>query len=238
MRRKRLGRGDKGRRDKQVPLIGFGVGRRAAASALLPVAALMTTAGIALAATGGATERTRSHTAFHVATHNVRVSDGVRLHGVVNPRGVRRVKLVVRGPVDDVIRVASGRGGAFSARWKAPRPGVYRVRAVSRANAAAPRAASPSRRVTAFRTAYASYYGPGLYGGALACGGSLQPSTLGVAHKTLPCGSRVTLRYHGRNVRVRVIDRGPYVGGRDYDLTEATKNRLGFPSTGSLLTSR
>jgi rare lipoprotein A len=37
---------------------------------------------------------------------------------------------------------------------------------------------------------------------------------------------------------VRVIDRGPYVGGRDDDLTEATKERLGFPSTCALLSSR
>jgi rare lipoprotein A len=216
----------------------FGARRRAAALVLLPAAALMTTAGIAIAATGGAQERQRSHTAFHVAKHNLMVSDGVRLHGTVNPRSGRRVKIVVRGPVRDEIRTASDRDGAFSVRWRAPRPGVYRVRAFARGTARSPSSASPTRRVTAFRTAYASYYGPGLYGGALACGGSLQPDTLGVAHKSLPCGSKVTLRYRGRSVRVAVIDRGPYVGGRDYDLTEATKERLGFPSTGALLASR
>jgi rare lipoprotein A (peptidoglycan hydrolase) len=57
---------------------------------------------------------------------------------------------------------------------------------------------------------------------------------LGVANRTLPCGTRVTLRYRGRRVRVPVIDRGPYVGGREYDLTAATKQALGFPSTGAL----
>ena len=95
-----------------------------------------------------------------------------------------------------------------------------------------PRQAQPhasARRITVFRRAVASYYGPGLYGGALACGGSLSPGTMGVAHKTLPCGTKVTLRYHGRSVTVRVIDRGPYVAGRDYDLTAATKQRLRLP---------
>jgi rare lipoprotein A len=144
----------------------------------------------------------------------------------------------VRGPARDEIRTASGRGGAFSVGWSAPRPGIYRIRAVASGNRRAPGSASPIRRVTAFRTVYASNYGPGLYGGALPCGGSLQPGTHGVAHKRLPCGCRVTLRYQGRSVRVPVIDRSPYVGGRDYDLTEATKERLGFPSTGALLSSR
>ena len=64
------------------------------------------------------------------------------------------------------------------------------------------------------------------------------PGTLGVAHKTLPCGTKVKLRYHGRSVTVPVIDRGPYVAGRDYDLTEATKERLGFPGVGTVLANR
>ena len=92
--------------------------------------------------------------------------------------------------------------------------------------------------MTVYRPAAASYYGPGLYGGALACGGTLQPGTLGVAHKWLPCGTKVRLRYRGRSITVPVIDRGPYVGGRDFDLTEATKDRLHFPDLGVVLSSR
>jgi peptidoglycan lytic transglycosylase len=236
LRRKQHWRGYERRRDKLMQLMGSW--RRAAGLVPLPAATLTTTAGIAIAATGGAHERQRSHTAFHVAKHNLMVSEGVWLHGVVNPGGGRRVKIVVRGPVRGQIPTASERGGAFSVRWRAPRPGVYRFRAFAGGNARAASSVSPSRRVTASRTAHASYYGPGLYGGALACGGSLQPNTLGVAHQTLPCGAKVTLRYHGRSVRVPVIDRGPHVGGRDYDLTEETKERLGFPSTSALLASR
>lgn len=93
-------------------------------------------------------------------------------------------------------------------------------------------------RLDVFRQAFASWYGPGLYGNQLGCGGRLNPGTLGVAHKTLPCGARVTLRHRGNVVRVRVIDRGPYVGGREFDLTAATKQALGFGSTGYVQTTR
>jgi rare lipoprotein A len=86
-------------------------------------------------------------------------------------------------------------------------------------------------RLDAYRLAGASWYGGG---GSLACGGSLTSATMGVANKTLPCGALVTLRYDGRSVRVPVIDRGPYVAGREFDLTEATKRALGFGDTGQV----
>ena len=49
-------------------------------------------------------------------------------------------------------------------------------------------------RLNVYRSAYASWYGPGLYGNRLGCGGTLGPGTFGVAHRTLPCGTKVTLR--------------------------------------------
>lgn len=93
-------------------------------------------------------------------------------------------------------------------------------------------------RVHGFRRSYASYFGPGLYGSALACGGRLSPSTPGVAHKTLPCGTRVTLRLGSRQVTTRVVDRGPYIAGREFDLTTATRNALGFGDIGPVLVDR
>jgi rare lipoprotein A len=93
----------------------------------------------------------------------------------------------------------------------------------------------PLGRLDVYRLAEASWYGGG---GSLACGGELTSSTMGVANKTLPCGTPVTLRYQGRTVRVRVIDRGPYVAGREYDLTEATKYALGFGGTGQVWATR
>jgi rare lipoprotein A len=93
-------------------------------------------------------------------------------------------------------------------------------------------------RLNVYRNALASWYGPGLYGGHLSCGGTLDAGDLGVAHKSLPCGTKVTLRHHGRVVRVPVIDRGPYSGAREYDLTEATAQRLGFKGHGSIQSTK
>ncbi len=93
-------------------------------------------------------------------------------------------------------------------------------------------------RLNVYRAAYASWYGPGLYGNPLACGGTLDGGTLGVAHKTLPCGTKVTLKRGKRTVRVPVVDRGPFVAGREYDLTAATAQRLGFTGHGTILSTR
>jgi rare lipoprotein A (peptidoglycan hydrolase) len=82
-----------------------------------------------------------------------------------------------------------------------------------------------------YRPAQASWYGGG---GSLACGGTLTSSTLGVANKTLPCGTWIVLRYRGHKVEVPVIDRGPYVAGREFDLTEATKRALDFGDLGEV----
>lgn len=86
-------------------------------------------------------------------------------------------------------------------------------------------------QLNVYRLVGASWYGGG---GSLACGGELTSSTWGVANKTLPCGTIVTLRYGGRTVRVPVVDRGPYVAGREFDLTEATKRALGFEGVGEV----
>jgi Lytic transglycolase len=72
------------------------------------------------------------------------------------------------------------------------------------------------------------------YGLTIACGGVLQPNQLGVANKTLPCGTQVTFRYGNRAIRVPVIDRGPYIAGREWDFTGATAAALGFPGLGTV----
>jgi rare lipoprotein A len=73
----------------------------------------------------------------------------------------------------------------------------------------------------------ASWYGPGFYGNKTACGQTYTPEVLGVAHLTLPCGTRLTLTYGSRSITVTVIDRGPYVAGRAIDLSNATRLALG-----------
>ncbi len=182
--------------------------------------------------------RVSSHVSLHVARHNTLSGRSLVFRGRVRPAGRHRVKLVLRGSGGGVVKATTRADGSFAARWSPGRPGAYRVRAYGIHDRLVRGSASVSRRLTAYRQAEASYYGPGLYGNGVACGGTLEPSTLGVASKTLPCGARVTFRYHGRTVTVPVIDRGPYVAGRDFDLTEATKVRLGFPGVATLLASR
>ena len=74
----------------------------------------------------------------------------------------------------------------------------------------------------------ASWYGPGFYGNRTACGQNLNTSSWGIAHKTLRCGTTVHITYRGRTVTVPVIDRGPYVAGREVDLSSAVAGALGF----------
>jgi len=182
--------------------------------------------------------RVASHVSLHVSRHSTLSGRSLVLRGRVQPGGRHRVKLVLRGSGGRVLKARSHANGSFAVRWSASRPGAYRVRAYGIHDRVVRGSVSVSRRLTAYRQAEASYYGPGLYGNGVACGGTLEPGTLGVASKTLPCGAEVTFRYHGRSVTVPVIDRGPYVAGRDFDLTEATKQRLGFPGVDTLLASR
>jgi rare lipoprotein A len=126
-------------------------------------------------------------------------------------------------------RATTRAGGAFGFAFRPQRPGSARLRVLVDA------ARREIGRLNVYRRAAVSWYGPGLYGSRLSCGGRLTPGTLGVAHKTLPCGTHVTLRKGDRMIRVRVVDRGPYVGGREFDLTAATRARLHFRGVGSLL---
>jgi rare lipoprotein A (peptidoglycan hydrolase) len=79
----------------------------------------------------------------------------------------------------------------------------------------------------------ASWYGPKFYGNRTACGKKLTKKTFGVAHKKLPCGTRVALAYRGRWARAKVIDRGPYVKGRKWDLTRPLAVQLGTLRVGT-----
>lgn len=82
-----------------------------------------------------------------------------------------------------------------------------------------------------------SWYGPGFYGRRTACGYALTETLRGVAHRTLPCGTLVTFRNpaSGRTATVPVVDRGPYVAGRQWDLTGGLCRYLGHCYTGSIL---
>jgi rare lipoprotein A len=162
----------------------------------------------------------------------VKVGRTVVVVGTGTPSATGALQVRRRGAWRTIDRDRTTPGGRFVLRDRARRPMSLRARIVVDG------VARRIGRLNAYRYASASWYGPGLYGNRLGCGGRLEPGRLGVAHKTLPCGSKLTLRKGSRTVRVRVIDRGPYMGGREFDLTEATAQKLRFRGPGSVLTTR
>ncbi len=85
-----------------------------------------------------------------------------------------------------------------------------------------------------------SWYGPGFYGKRTACGLAMTESLKGVAHRSLPCGTLVTFKNpaNGKSITVPVVDRGPYVSGRDWDLTGGACLALGHCYTGAMYWKR
>jgi rare lipoprotein A len=172
---------------------------------------------------------------------NVRAGNRTAVLGRVRPglRGITVSLQLRRGgrwkPID---RDRTDAGGRYRLRERVARTGSTKARVRVAGGWGVAPGARRLGRLNVYRAAYASWYGPGLYGNPLACGGTLGAGTLGVAHNTLACGSRVTLKRGRRTVRVPVVDRGPYVGGREYDLTAATAQRLGFHGHGTILTTR
>ena len=82
------------------------------------------------------------------------------------------------------------------------------------------------------REMLASYYGRTLEGHPMANGQPFDADDYTAAHKTLPFGTELAVRYGGESVRVTVTDRGPYVAGRDLDLSLAAAQEIGITGTG------
>jgi len=61
-----------------------------------------------------------------------------------------------------------------------------------------------------------------------ACGIVIGPKTLGVAHPVLPCGVKVYLEFHGKQVLTQVIDNGHTAPGRVFDVTLPVAKLLGL----------
>src|SRR5437763_13717909 len=80
-------------------------------------------------------------------------------------------------------------------------------------------------------TGVATWFGPGFYGKKTACGQTLTPSVVGVANRTLPCGTLIKVSYHGRALTVPVLDRGPYSRVADWDLTAGAAQALNVGDT-------
>jgi len=148
------------------------------------------------------------------------------------PRGTDVVTLQRRDELAGWVPIAGAAvaaDGRFAAVWRPDRLGPLELRAVAgapAAGAAADDPGAPQLSVSVYRPGVASFYGPTGPDQITACGVPLEEATLGVAHRTLPCGTLVAFYYKGRTVTLPVIDRGPFVKGRSWDLTQAAHATL------------
>jgi peptidoglycan lytic transglycosylase len=108
-------------------------------------------------------------------------------------------------------------------------PSVSALAATGGAAAPATKPAASKSRV--HTTGVATWFGPGFYGKKTACGQTLTPSVIGVANRTLPCGTLIKVSYHGIALTVPVLDRGPYSRIADWDLTAGAAQALNVSDT-------
>ncbi|HEY4428704.1 MAG TPA: septal ring lytic transglycosylase RlpA family protein [Solirubrobacteraceae bacterium] len=104
--------------------------------------------------------------------------------------------------------------------------------AAATGGSAAPSAGAAGKvKRRAHGTAIATWFGPGFYGKLTACGQTLTPTVIGVANRTLPCGTLVKVSYKHHSLTVPVLDRGPYSNGADWDLTAGAAQALNVSET-------
>ena len=101
----------------------------------------------------------------------------------------------------------------------------------SSGGAAAPTAPSSTPATSVRATGIATWFGPGFYGKQTACGQTLTPGVVGVANRTLACGTLIKVTYKGHSLTLPVLDRGPYGHGADWDLTAGAADALGITET-------
>jgi rare lipoprotein A len=125
--------------------------------------------------------------------------------------------------------------GSFLARWRTDEIGSFAVRALMAGTQAQAADAAPLiTNVTVYRPARATWFGPGFYGRHTACGQVMSHALLGVAHRTLPCGTPVAVFFAGKAITVPVVDRGPFANGARYDLTSAVAQAVGMTETSTI----
>ena len=169
--------------------------------------------------------RVKSVTRARVADKLVKQGEKVAIKGHVEPAGKRKVKVRVGG---ETLKTRTSKGGGFKVKWEADKTGEETVRVRAESDRIAAGSGDKAGKVAVLRPALASWYGGSLIGNGVACGGTLQADTVGVAHKSMPCGTKLIVAYKGRSVKTEVIDRGPYSGDREFDLTQGLKEKLNF----------
>jgi peptidoglycan lytic transglycosylase len=209
------------------------------ASAGAPVGAAGTAApapigGAAIAPSAAAPVSVRARFVVRSRALDVLTGQPVHVAGKLLP-GVagRRVRLLAhsgRHWVTLATARTGGRGG-FDVRYSGASTGQHRLRvrfAGDRLNGAS---WAHAGQLTVFRESVASWYTDG---GGTGCGFHAH---YGVANRTLPCGTKVTFRSGGRTVTATVDDRGPFVGGREWDLNQNVAGALGFGGVGTVWSS-
>jgi hypothetical protein len=198
-----------------------------------------TTAPTALAAAAGASSAPRPVTVaarFAVGHEEHAVLGGgpMRVGGKLLPavggRAVALQRHIGRG-WRTVASGRTGRTGGFRLSYSPGTASGERLRMLFRGDAHNAPSSRAAGTVNVFTPTLASWYDDG---GNTACGFHAE---YGVANKSLPCGARVALHYGGRTVIATVDDRGPYVGGREYDLNQNTAGALGFAGVGTVWAS-
>ena len=125
-----------------------------------------------------------------------------------------------------VARATTRQGGTFRASYRPPRPTSAMLRIAAGAHR------HTLGRLNAYRRTTVSWYGPGpvrqqavLRRAPDAEHDRRRQQVAAVRHEADPAQA-------ARIIRARVVDRGPYVGGREFDLTSATRQRLHFSGVG------
>jgi rare lipoprotein A len=175
--------------------------------------------------------------ALHVASRRTAVLGGqaVEVRGRIAPAVAgRRVALqgLANGAWRTLTSARTGAAGRFMLRYLTDRARRERIRVRFGGDRLNGRSTAALGEMTVYREAGASWYNDG---GTTACGFH---AVYGVANRTLPCGTTVSFRFGGRTVTATVDDRGPFVGGRDWDLNQNTASALGFGGVGIVWSSQ
>jgi rare lipoprotein A len=206
------------------------------ASASAPVTPLASAATTTTGVAASASQRVSVSARFRVSEQSINVLAGQRVdvRGKLLPAVAgRRIQLRGRsgGSWQTLATAVTGGRGGFDLHYVAGSTGRQTLRVRFRGDRLNTNVWTHVGNVTVFHPSVASWYSDG---GSTACGFH---AYYGVANRDLPCGTQVTFRYGGRSVTATVDDRGPFVGGRDWDLNQNTAGALGFGGVDTVWTS-
>jgi rare lipoprotein A len=158
----------------------------------------------------------------------------VVVHGMLRPgrRGAKVRLVALSGRRWHTLAVGrTDLNGHFGISYRVRDLGATPIRVAYSGSPRTHAASADAGRIVALSPTVASWY---YDAGNTACGFH---ATYGVANKTLPCGTKVTLSYGGHTVLATVDDRGPYVYGRSFDLNQNTARYLGMWGVGTVFAS-